>query len=49
MSSSSVFWNMFMETGAIGLYLLYKYVNDPGSEVEAEGEIELDEVAFERG
>ena len=49
MSSSSVFWNMFMETGAIGLYLLYKYVNDSVSEVDAEGEFELDEVASERG
>ncbi|HOB09637.1 MAG: hypothetical protein WAP20_01515 [Limnochordia bacterium] len=50
MSNSSVFWNLFMQTGAIGLYLLYKYTSgESDSAVDTEGEIEAADMACEGG
>ncbi|MFB5065561.1 MAG: YqzL family protein [Candidatus Wallacebacter cryptica] len=49
MSNSSVFWKLFMETGAIGLYLLYKFSDNLSSEAEEDEQAQLGEVASERG
>ncbi|HHT36591.1 MAG TPA: hypothetical protein GX019_05375 [Firmicutes bacterium] len=48
-SNSSVFWKLFMETGAIGLYLLYKFSDNLSSEAEEDEQAQLGEVASERG
>lgn len=50
MSASSVFWNLFVQTGAIGPYLLYKYTDsEPDIALDAEDDRELGDIAFERG
>ena len=50
MSNSRIFWKLFMQTGAIGLYLLYRYCEDQSvSFCEEKPETIMGEVASERG
>ncbi len=50
MSDSGMFWNLFMKTGGIGLYLLYKYSEvKPDVHNKEKTENDLYEVAQERG
>jgi len=49
-SKSSVFWNLFMQTGAVGLYLLYKFTDSESDiAVDTEDERELGDIACEGG
>lgn len=48
--NSGVFWNMFMKSGSVGSYLLYKHCEkDSNLEETANEADELCEVASERG
>ena len=50
MSNSSVFWVLFMQTGAIGLYLLYKYTeSEPDIAGDTGDERGLGDLACEGG
>jgi len=49
-SNSSVFWDLFMQTGAIGLYLLYKYTeSEPDIAGDTGDERGLGDLACEGG